>query len=106
MTPRVWVKASLAIATAGLLAFSAYGQNKGGGATTTPPSGGTTGGGTTTTPGRTGTTTTTTPSTTQTPVQNSIPQPIFVSGRVALEDGSAPPEPAVIETVCNGTPHG
>ena len=89
------------------------GQAAGGGATapTTGTGGGTTGGSTGGTAGGTGgvgrTTsvpTTTTPTTTQTaPV--SIPQPIFVSGRVMMEDGTAPPESVTIETVCNGTPH-
>ena len=36
----------------------------------------------------------------------SIPQPIFISGRVMLEDGTAPPDSAVIETVCSGRSHG
>ncbi|MCX6629285.1 MAG: tetratricopeptide repeat protein [Candidatus Solibacter sp.] len=35
-----------------------------------------------------------------------IPQPIFVSGRVMLEDGTAPTDSVVIETVCNGQTHG
>jgi len=30
-------------------------------------------------------------------------RPIFLSGKVTLEDGTPPPEPAVIERVCNGT---
>ena len=30
-------------------------------------------------------------------------QPIFISGRVMLEGGNAPPEPIPIERVCNGT---
>ncbi|MFN0171173.1 MAG: hypothetical protein ACKV22_32555, partial [Bryobacteraceae bacterium] len=29
---------------------------------------------------------------------------IFLSGKVLLEDGTPPPEPVVIERVCNGTP--
>ena len=37
---------------------------------------------------------------------NNIPQPIFVSGRVMLDDGTPPPQSVTIETVCNGTPHG
>jgi len=109
MTPRVWVTGTM-IAAGLLLPFlgrGVYGQTKGGGTPTPPSTGGTTG---TTTPGR-GTTTpgTTTPSNTNTPTQNqnqSIPQPIFVSGRVTLEDGTAPPEPVIIQTVCNGMPHG
>src|SRR5690349_14555794 len=104
MTPRVWV---MAAAMAGLMFLPAFGQNRGGG--TTPPStGGTTGTGTTTAPGR-GATTATTPTNTTNPTQNqntSLPQPMFISGRVTLEDGSAPPEPVIIETVCSGMPHG
>jgi len=50
-----------------------------------------------------------TPSTTTTnpsqPNQTNMPQPIFVSGRVLLEDGEPPSEPVVIERVCNGSPH-
>ena len=33
-----------------------------------------------------------------------MPQPIFVSGRVLLEDGTPPPESVVMERVCNGQP--
>ena len=39
----------------------------------------------------------------QTP--NNFPEmqrPIFLSGKVVLQDGTAPPEPVVIERVCNG----
>jgi hypothetical protein len=32
-------------------------------------------------------------------------QPIFLSGRVMLEDGTAPTGQVVIETVCNGIGH-
>src|ERR1039458_9187257 len=35
-----------------------------------------------------------------------IPQPIFVAGRVVMEDGAAPPGLVTLETVCNGAPHG
>lgn len=31
-------------------------------------------------------------------------RPIFLSGKVMLEDGTPPPEPVVIERVCNGNP--
>lgn len=31
-------------------------------------------------------------------------RPIFISGKVVLEDGTAPPEPVTIERVCNGVP--
>jgi tetratricopeptide (TPR) repeat protein len=33
-----------------------------------------------------------------------IQRPIFLSGRVMMEDGTPPPEPVVIERVCNGQP--
>jgi tetratricopeptide (TPR) repeat protein len=84
------------------------GQAKGG--TTAPPSTGTgtptgtTPGTTTPSPGRT-TTPSTNPTTPSTTPSVSIPQPIFVSGRVTMEDGTAPPGPVVIETVCNGSSH-
>jgi predicted TPR repeat methyltransferase len=32
-------------------------------------------------------------------------RPIFLSGKVILEDGTPPPEPAIIERVCNGQAH-
>jgi tetratricopeptide (TPR) repeat protein len=96
------------VATTGLLLLPAYGQSKGGGSTpTTPPSTGSPPGNTNT--GR-ATNSTNPPTTNTNPNPNStqpaIPQPLFVSGRVTLEDGTAPPEPVIIETVCNGMPHG
>jgi tetratricopeptide (TPR) repeat protein len=103
MTSKFWVRAFTVFAGSGLLIASAFGQAKG---TPTTPTTGSTGGATGT--GTTGTarpTTTTTPTTPTQPAA-SIPQPIFVSGRVVLEDGSAPPEPTVIETVCSGSTHG
>jgi len=33
-----------------------------------------------------------------------VPRPIFLSGKVMLNDGTAPSEPVLIERVCNGTP--
>jgi tetratricopeptide (TPR) repeat protein len=107
MTPKVWVNVTMLAAAAGLLLLPAYGQNKGSGGTpSTPPSTGSTPG--TTNTGRTTNTTTNTPTNTTNPnsTQPAIPQPLFVSGRVTLEDGTAPPEPITIETVCNGMPHG
>ncbi|MBI1792014.1 MAG: hypothetical protein HYR60_31185, partial [Acidobacteria bacterium] len=34
----------------------------------------------------------------------STQRPVFLSGKVMLEDGTAPPEPVTIERVCNGRP--
>lgn len=34
---------------------------------------------------------------------SSITQPVFISGKVLLDGGGPPPEPVVIERVCNGT---
>jgi tetratricopeptide (TPR) repeat protein len=107
MTPKVGVKFAVLAASGVLLLCPAHGQSRGG--TTPPPAN--TGGNTGNSTGNT-TTNRTTPNTTNNNTQTnptqpqSMPQPIFVSGRVTLEDGTAPPEPAVIETVCNGTPHG
>lgn len=47
--------------------------------------------------------TTTNPS--QTPTQMpEMQRPIFLSGKVVMDDGSLPPEPVKIERVCNGRP--
>jgi tetratricopeptide (TPR) repeat protein len=39
---------------------------------------------------------------TSNPSQPTLTQPLFISGRVLLEGGAAPPEPVAIERVCNG----
>src|SRR5436309_2359703 len=109
MTSKVWVRAiTAAIGVSLLIPVCVTGQatggvgTTGGGATGSTGGVGTTGGavgtGGATTVGRTpSTTTTTTPTTTPTTVN--IPQPIFVSGRVMLEDGTAPTEQVIIETM-------
>jgi len=108
MASKNWVRAITAVAAVGLfIPMAVIGQSKGG--TTAPPStGGTTGspGGAPTT-GRptTPSPTTSTTSPTTTPPAANIPQPIFVSGRVVMEDGTEAPSSVVIETVCNGSPH-
>ena len=33
------------------------------------------------------------------------PHPLFITGKVTLQDGSSPPQPALIERVCSGRPH-
>jgi len=87
----------------GLALQPGFGQGRGG--TTTGGTSGTSGAGATapttgTAPSRTPTPTTTQPTQGQTPQQ-----PIFLSGRVMLEDGSPPAESVVIERVCSGQAH-
>jgi tetratricopeptide (TPR) repeat protein len=110
MARTVWVKAVTIVAASVVLLASAFGQGRGGGGTAGTSTGtGTTGAGTTGTTGTGGPTTTGRPTTNPNPTQPtpnvSIPQPIFISGRVVMEDGTGLSEPLVIETVCNGVGH-
>lgn len=107
MSRKVGVRAIAVAAT--LLSSSPVFSQKGGPAGSTGTTGtGTTGGGTTGTGSVTGvgrpTSTNTTGNTQPAPTVN-IPQPIFVSGRVMIEDGTPPSEPVVLMTVCNGMNH-
>jgi tetratricopeptide (TPR) repeat protein len=34
-----------------------------------------------------------------------VAHPLFITGKVTLQDGSSPPQPALIERVCSGRPH-
>src|SRR5271166_203117 len=91
-----------AIAAAAILLIPAFGQSS---STTTGGSSTPSTGTPTKSPGAltipsVGTTPSTTP-TTQPPVT----QPIRISGRVMVDDGTAPSFPAVIERVCSGSPH-
>jgi tetratricopeptide (TPR) repeat protein len=102
MAPQVFV--STIVVLAGLSFQPAFGQGRGGG-TTPGGTSGTAGAGASTTPG---TTTTRPPATTTNPPtqqQQGPQQPIFLSGRVLLEDGSPPSESVIIERVCSGQPH-
>jgi tetratricopeptide (TPR) repeat protein len=88
---------------------SAWSQKTGGGGTPINPGGGTTGTGIPTpTPGNPGTTPGF-PNPNQNPNPNTrFPdqqRPIFLSGKVMLDDGTPPPEAVIIERVCNGNPH-
>jgi len=40
----------------------------------------------------------------QSPFPTDMQRPIFFQGKVMMEDGTPPPEPVVIERVCNGNP--
>ena len=111
MASNNWMRAITAAAAVGLLIpVAVIGQSTGGGAP--GGTGGTTGGSTGGSGGTPGRTTTNTPSPSSTtnpnntPSTTNIPQPIFVAGRVVLEDGTAPPGLVTLETVCNGAPHG
>lgn len=103
MSPQVRTR-GITLAAVAILLLPAFGQT-----TTTPPA--TTAGPTTSAPGTTKTNIPTIPSTdnsnttnnnnTQPPVQ----RPILISGRVMVDDGTPPPNSAIIERVCNGGPH-
>jgi tetratricopeptide (TPR) repeat protein len=105
MFPNVYVRA-ITIAAAGLLfqpglLQTSFGQNRGG---VTPPSTGTPTGGTGAP--TTGRTPATLPTNTNNPTNNtSLPQPVFVTGRVMIDDGTPLPEAVVIQRVCGGSPH-
>src|SRR3954469_15943516 len=96
------VSSSLAFAQAG--AGGAGAGSTGGGAAGGSTGGGNTGGGTTT-PGRGNPD----PNSNSRIPQNNpssqmpdMPRPIYLSGKVQMDDGSAPPSQVVIERVCNG----
>ena len=113
MASKNWARAVIAAAAVGLLIpVAVIGQSTGGGApsggtggTTGGSSGGSTGGSGGTT-GRTAPSPGSTTNPNNTPSTTNIPQPIFVAGRVMLEDGTSPPGLVTLETVCNGAPHG
>ena len=100
MSPRfcVWV---IAVAAAGMVLQPGFSQGRGAAPPSTgSPSTGAPSTGTTTRP------TTTLPNTTNPNTTSpSIPQPIYVSGRVMIDDGTPLPEAVVIQRVCNGNPH-
>ena len=101
------LKVSAFVTVAVLLAQPGFGQR--GGSTSGSTGTGSTSGGVGSTTGTTGTTrntptTPTNPSTNTTPGMPSAP--VFVSGRVMLEDGTAPTSSVPIELVCaSGNPH-
>ena len=108
MSPRRVSIVTIALVCPALLGM-AFGQGRG---SSPPSSGGTTGSGaagsgSTSNTGSLGRTTTGLPGTTNptTPTSPTITRPIFLSGRVAIDDGTPLPEPAAILRVCNGSPH-
>jgi tetratricopeptide (TPR) repeat protein len=78
-------------------AGTSTGTSSSSGTTSTGTSAGTTNIGTTTSPGST--------TGANNPTPTTVAAPIFLSGRVAIDDGSALPGPATIERVCNGATH-
>jgi tetratricopeptide (TPR) repeat protein len=103
MASKVWVR-TITLAAASAISISGVSaQNKGGATTTAPTTGNT---GTTGSAPATGARTNPAPTPTTTTPASSIPTPMYVSGRVMLEDGTAPAESVVIETLCNGVAHG
>jgi tetratricopeptide (TPR) repeat protein len=109
MTPTNIVRFGALLAAAGLMVQPGFGQGRG--QTTAPPGGGA---GPTTTAPTTGTPSTPTrptitqpqqPSQQQQQQQQQMQQPIFISGRVLMEDGT-PATNVVIERVCSGSAKG
>jgi tetratricopeptide (TPR) repeat protein len=109
MSPRNVVRVSTFLVASGLCVQAAFAQGRG--APAAPPAGGSStgaaGAGSTASPTRgTPTNIPSTPSNTNPQQQQpTISQPIFLSGRVLMEDGTPPTQSVVIERVCNGQPH-
>src|SRR5580698_10541673 len=76
--------------------YPLFGQAKRGGSSTG------TGPGTTTTTPATNTPPTNNPTTTPQPTSPTISQPMYISGRVIMDDGSPLPSSITIVRVCNG----
>jgi len=90
----------ITVMAAGALLQPVFGQARGGAAPSTgAPSTGT--GTTGATTGRTAPPNSTNPSGTST----TTPTPIYVSGRVMIDDGTPLPETVVVQRVCSGQPH-
>src|SRR5215472_5711068 len=87
------------ILTIGGLTAAALAQKGGAPVTTTPTTTAPTNTPTTTNPNRT-----TTPTTQQQQPYDMGQRPIFLSGKVVMDDGTPPPESVVIERVCGGNP--
>jgi tetratricopeptide (TPR) repeat protein len=95
MALRTWARIAVFVAVVFLQGRSGVCQTKGGGGTA--GNSGTSGAGSN---GTTTTTTTLPTSTTNNTAPATSTMPVFISGRVLMEDGTPPPEPAAIERVC------
>ena len=103
MNRAYWNVAILALVLSGGISSVLSAQSKGGGTT----GGGATGGGATapTTPTRPTNPTTNPPlSPDRQPSMMDMQRPVFLTGRIMLDDGNPPPEPVVMMLVCNGHP--
>ncbi|MBI3679597.1 MAG: tetratricopeptide repeat protein [Acidobacteria bacterium] len=107
-----WLVAAIALTVCAMLVFAQEAPPPGGGGAPggAPTTGGPTGPGGTPgvgTPGSTRPQQPQFPGTTpqqQQPFPTDMQRPIFLSGKVVLDDGTPPPEPVVIERICNGQP--
>ena len=111
MSPHAIARVGTVIMAAGLI-LPAFGQGRGAGTSGGTSTGTSTGAGAGAGAGSTttGPTISRPPSTTPTPTQPNQTsqqpmQPIFISGRVLMEDGNPPSESIAIERVCSGSPH-
>ncbi len=110
LLPAGWTKAAMVGVLAACATFGAFAQTPagGGGGGSTGGGGGSAGGGsaTPTTPSRPspGTQTGTAGQQGSNPSMMDIQRPIYLTGRLMMDDGSAPPEPVVMLLVCNGQP--
>ena len=112
MAPQI-VRVMIVVAAGCWLLQPGFGQGRGGatssGGSTGTGSTGSTGTGSTGSTGSIGTkpslpnTTTNPTNPSNTPQPSGVPQPIFISGRVLMEDGNPPDESVTIERVCGGS---
>jgi len=96
----MFLRSACSIGAAIALSFSLYSQTRPSNPTPTTPTSPNPGGGI----GNTGRSTI--PSTTTiNPTNPTVERPIFLTGRVVLDDGTAPPEPVAIQRLCGANPH-
>jgi len=102
MRPRSYIRV-ISVAAAGIFLQPVFSQGRG---VVTAPSTGMPSTGTPSTGTTTGRPTTTLPGTTNpNNTSTSLPQPIYVSGRVVIDDGTPLPEAVTIQRVCGGVQH-
>src|ERR1017187_10619321 len=102
MSPHVVVRVITTVSAAVLLAVPAFSQGRGG--TAAPTTGTGTSAGSTTGTSTASRTPTTLPSTSpSSPTTTPDRTTLMLTGRVTLEDGTAPPDTATIERVCAGS---